>query len=250
MLPILFPILSLGMLLPARPPHTQHGSPSLRMQLSERRAEVGVTLSKPLGMVLEEQESGSGVVVESLVEGGAAATSGAVRPGDWLVRVDGTDASKLGFDDVVELLSEAPDPLELTLSRLLPAKGDDSAPIDIAANLAKGIKPADAVQIDKVVREARRVLRERTASEQSLQAELGEFLRIETIVGAGVQRDGTVKVRFFGIFSTDGVFSSYSCNVSATGRVGADGAVTISALECAKDEGWGRTIGVIRAERR
>ena len=54
-------------------------------------------------------------------------------------------------------------------------------------------------------------------------------------------------MRFFGIFSTDGAaFSSYSCNVAATGRVGDDGAVTLSALECAKDEGWGRTVGVIR----
>lgn len=54
-------------------------------------------------------------------------------------------------------------------------------------------------------------------------------------------------MRFFGIFSTDGAsFSSYSCNISAAGRVADDGAVSIVTLECAKDEGWGRTIGVVR----
>ena len=66
-----------------------------------------------------------------------------------------------------------------------------------------------------------------------------------------MQRDGaTVKVRFFGIFSTDGGLTSYSCNVSATGRRGAGvgGEVAITARSCAKVEGWGRTIGVISPE--
>ena len=44
------------------------------------------------------------------------------------------------------------------------------------------------------------VLRERLATETGPRSELGEFLRIETIVGAGVQRDGSVKVRFFRFF--------------------------------------------------
>ena len=115
---------------------------------------------------------------------------------------------------------------------------------NLAKQLAKG-PPGDAVKIDKVVREARAVLRERLASESGLRSELGEFLRVETIVGAGVQRDGSVKVRFFGIFSRDDGKSSYSCNISATGVIG-DGGIEFTALSCAKDEGWGRTIGVIR----
>lgn len=211
-----------------------------------------MTLSKPLGLVLEEFGGGgtAGVVVVSLVEGGAAEESGEVRPGDRLCVVDGADVSKLDFDAVMAALVAAPETLTLRLSRKLPARGDDNAPLDIVANLANQLAkgaPEDAVKIDKVVRRARVVLRERLATETGLRSELGEFLRIETIVGAGVQRDGSVKVRFFGIFSTDGAsFSSYSCNISAAGRVADDGAVSIVTLECAKDEGWGRTIGVVR----
>ena len=74
------------------------------------------------------------------------------------------------------------------------------------------------------------------------------MLRVEIVVGAGVQRDGSVKVRFFGIFSTSGGdFDTYSCNVSATGRRREDGGgIEITALSCAKDEGWGRTIDLMR----
>ena len=244
-------------------------------RMQQRWGPVDLTLSKPLGLVLEEFGGGgtAGVVVVSLVEGGAAEESGDVRPGDRLSRVDGADVSKLDFDAVMEALVAAPEMLTLRLSRKLPARGDDNAPLDVVANLANQLAkgpPSDAVKIDKVVRQARVVLRERLASESGLRTELGEFLRIETIVGAGVQKDGSVKVRllgifiltptptptlnltltkvrFFGIFSTDGAsFSSYSCNISATGRVDDDGAVSIVTLECAKDEGWGRTIGVVR----
>ena len=236
-------------LLGATPRPALRSWPPPRMQLSQRWAPVDLTLSKPLGLVLEEAGGGgsAGVVVVSLVEGGAAQESGEVRPGDRLSRVDGADVSTLDFDAVMDALVAAPETLTLRLSRELPARGDDSAPLDIVANLAKRLSPSDAVQVDKVVRQARAVLRDRLESEPGLRSELGEFLRIETIVGAGVQRDGSVKVRFFGIFSTDGAsFSSYSCNVAATGRIADDGAVTIVGLECAKDEGWGRTVGVVR----
>ena len=62
-----------------------------------------------------------------------------------------------------------------------------------------------------------------------------------------MQRDGSVKVRFFGIFSTSGSSGdSYSCNVSATGEIDeATGEVAITRLSCAKDEGWGQTVDLI-----
>ena len=67
---------------------------------------------------------------------------------------------------------------------------------------------------------------------------------VTVVVSGTAFRDlGDVKVRFFGIFSTTGR-STYSCNVSATGRV-SDGQVTITKLSCAKDEGWGRTFDII-----
>ena len=217
------------------------------MQLSERRERVRVSLTKPLGIVLEELETGeAGVVVADLVDGGAAAESGGVRVGDVLLRVDDDDATRLDFDAAMELLVAAPESLELTLSRALPLRGDDDAPIDIVMNLAKALKPDDAVKVDRVVRAARAELRAQLAADPALKAELGELLRLEQIVGAGVQSDGvTVKVRFFGIFSRDDGKSSYSCNISATGVIG-DGEIAFTALSCAKDEGWGRTIGVIR----
>ena len=232
---------------PPPPPPPPSRAPPPRMQLSERRERVRVSLTKPLGIVLEELEEGeAGVVVADLVDGGAAAESGGVRVGDVLLRVDGDDATRLDFDAAMELLVAAPESLELTLSRALPLRGDDDAPIDIVMNLAKALKPDDAVKVDRVVRAARAELRAQLAADPALQAELGELLRLEQIVGAGVQNDGvTVKVRFFGIFSRDDGKSSYSCNISATGVIG-DGGIEFTALSCAKDEGWGRTIGVIR----
>ena len=107
-------------------------------RMQQRWGPVDLTLSKPLGLVLEEFGGGgtAGVVVVSLVEGGAAEESGDVLPGDRLSRVDGADVSKLDFDAVMEALVAAPETLTLRLSRKLPARGDDNAPLDIVANLA------------------------------------------------------------------------------------------------------------------
>ena len=94
---------------------------------------------------------------------------------------------------------------------------------------------------DKVVTAA---FEELKINEQAL-TELGEPIKIEQCVGAGVQPNGDVKVRVFIIFTKSGGASSYSCNVSATGKPIEGGGVEIIKLSCAKDEGWGRTIDVI-----
>jgi hypothetical protein len=44
-----------------------------------------VRLNKPLGIVFEEIETGRGLYVQDLVEGGNAETEGTIRPGDVLV---------------------------------------------------------------------------------------------------------------------------------------------------------------------
>ena len=67
-----------------------------------------LSLTKPLGMVLEERENGCGAVIESLVSGGAAAESRAVAPGDVLVKVGETDVQTRAFDEVMEMLVAAP----------------------------------------------------------------------------------------------------------------------------------------------
>ena len=46
-----------------------------------------VALPKPLGIAFEEKEPGAGVVVDYLVEGGNAASSGKIQPGDVLILV-------------------------------------------------------------------------------------------------------------------------------------------------------------------
>ena len=76
------------------------------MQLSERRERVRVSLTKPLGIVLEELEEGeAGVVVADLVDGGAAARSdGLVRPGDLVLGVGPIDVQQASLDHVLGLL--------------------------------------------------------------------------------------------------------------------------------------------------
>ena len=104
---------------------------------------------------------------------------------------------------------------------------------------------------DLVVRAAVREVRRCVDQSEELQETLGELVRVEILLGAGTRDDGRCLVRFFGIFATGGAgTSTYSCNVSATGRRRddgeGDGGIEITALSCAKDEGWGRTIDLKR----
>jgi len=88
---------------------------------------VSVRLQKPLGLVLEElQSGGAGVEVGELVEGGAAYDSGEVKEGDVLLRVGRNDVSKLDFDQVMETLQQADDVVELTFARTAYADADNS----------------------------------------------------------------------------------------------------------------------------
>lgn len=93
-------------------------------------------------------------------------------------------------------------------------------------------------------------------SNAKAKAELGVYRGTDNIIGFGERPDGTVLIRFFGIFSkknpnalipgtqTRGKGTSYSCNISCTAEI--DGSkVTVTKLSCAKDEGWGRTVDLI-----
>jgi len=198
--------------------------------------EFTVSLTKPLGIILEERNAGKpGVCVASLVDGGAADNSGAIVKGDALVAVDGRDLTQADFDTAMDVLITAPGdrPLDIVLS-------DGLGRMDIAKNLAKSLSSAEAVFADATVRAAVRQVRK-------IGTQLGDLLNVEIVIGAGVQDDTSIcKVTFFALFSTDTV-STYSCSVSATGRQGhPDGAVEITQLSCAKDEGWGQTYDLIR----
>mmetsp|Transcript_27626 Transcript_27626/g.63318 ORF Transcript_27626/g.63318 Transcript_27626/m.63318 type:complete len:149 (-) Transcript_27626:413-859(-) len=143
--------------------------------------------------------------------------------------VDDTDVSNYDFDSIMNTLVEAPTKLLLTLS-------DGLGKMDIAKNLEKRLSQEEALLADSVVRAAVKEIR--------MDQRLGDLLHVEIIIGAGFRNDGKCLIRFFGIFSTDGV-TTYSCNVSATGIRQLDGSIKIISLACAKDEGLGQTIDLI-----
>ncbi|KAL7541059.1 hypothetical protein ACHAXR_010662 [Thalassiosira sp. AJA248-18] len=149
-------------------------------------------------MILQERDENSsgGVQVKELVEGGAAATNSQIVPGDVLLQVNERDVSTLDFDSVMDLLISLDDssPARLIL-------GDGLGQLDMPKNVVKMLKTTEeAFFVDAVVRQAVREIRKRN--------KLGDLLRVEVIIGAGVQEEGT-KVRFFAIFSTDGGGTSY-----------------------------------------
>lgn len=215
--------------------------------------EYSIDLQSPLGMILEEQVEGkaSGVkVLEVLKEdesAGSAWKSGRVAPCEVLLEIDGTDVSKSSFDDVMEILTT---PSQQPFRRIV--LGDGLGQFDMPKNVVQQLETTeDAFFVDAVVREAVREIRR--------DGRLGDLLNVEVIVGAGVTTEGSTTrgmVRFFAIFSTDGV-TTYSCNVSATGIRSASGTnedndpnrdISIISLSCAKDEGLGRTYDLIQED--
>ena len=203
-----------------------------RFRLSLSLGDYTVELQKPLGIILQERDNSSGgVQVKELVDGGAAAThSSDIVPCDVLLQVNDMDVSTLDFDSVMDVLISLDETslVELTL-------GDGLGQLDMPKNVVKQLKTTeDAFFIDAVVRKAVREIRKRNNI-------LGDLINVEVIIGAGVQDEGKQgQARFFALFSTDGV-SSYSCNVSATGRCRDDGSIDIVNLSAAKDEGLGQT---------
>ena len=237
-----------------------HHHPSNHLNMASL-GDYTVELEKPLGIILEEcgDDSGrsGGVRVKELTDSGSAATCTSVDivPGDVLLQVNDINVEKSEFDDVMDLLIGSSSPISLTF-------GDGLGIMDMPKNVVKQIKETqDLFLVDAVVRKAVREIRKNGI--------LGDLLKVEIIIGAGVtpqQEEGDsndkkkntkkkrVMVRFFAIFSTDGV-STYSCNVSATGivteEVVEDGTssnnrnIEIVSLSCAKDEGLGRAFDLI-----
>jgi len=68
----------------------------------DKKNYVGVCLSKPMGIVFEENDSEyGGIFVQSLTEDGMAAKDGNIQPGDQLVTVGTKNVSGLDFDDAL-----------------------------------------------------------------------------------------------------------------------------------------------------
>lgn len=217
-----------------------------------------IELEKPLGLILEEREvtdnRGSGVRVKEIRSAGSAGSS-TIVPGDVLVQIDDTNVENADFETVMDLLTQ-----ESAINSVRLTVGDGLGTFDMPKNVVKLLKSeADAYLVDAVVREAVRETRRN--------GRMGDLIKVEVIVGAGVQQQADasskgndddngkrVMVRFFAIFSTDTV-STYSCNVAATGIVyptsdddndnTATPRIKIVVLSCAKDEGLGQTFDLI-----
>ena len=69
---------------------------------------LGVALTKPMGIVFEENDSEyGGIFVQSVTEDGAAAKNGVVQSGDQLIIVGTKDVSGLDFDDALAAIIES-----------------------------------------------------------------------------------------------------------------------------------------------
>ena len=217
-----------------------------------------VELVPPLGIILQERNSGGGVAIHEITNEGAVGRYNAesrtknerlpVVIGDVLLQVNDQDVSTMDFDSVMECIVEASSSpsIQLTL-------GDGLGQLNMPKNVVSQLQStSDAFLVDAVVRQAAREIRQ-------INGPLGTLVQVEVVVGAGVREDERVMVRFFGIFSTDGGVTTYSCNVAATGRQVAGSSkdedqpmnrkrIEITSLSCAKDEGLGRTFDLIVEE--
>ncbi|CAJ1961891.1 unnamed protein product [Cylindrotheca closterium] len=80
---------------------------------------VSVELTKPMGIIFEENDAEfGGIFVQSLKEGGAAEESGKLKSGDQLVIVGTKNVSGLDFDDALGAIIDAPEEkVKITLFR-------------------------------------------------------------------------------------------------------------------------------------
>jgi len=111
-----------------------------------------VTLTKPLGAVLEDAAP-AGVKVEDLQEGGSAAETGLLKKGDMLRSVMGTDVSEASFDEVMALLIDAPAEVELGVRRVVISRKPREAPTPLTltvdgtpVEVVKGVVMRSAIQ--------------------------------------------------------------------------------------------------------
>lgn len=117
---------------------------------------LSLTLEKPLGLILEEADDGTGgVTVTEVNEGGSAFQSpyAEALAQTKLMTVEAQDVSSLAFDDVMALIISAPSPLTIEFATGAGAAADadaetgaDAADVAAAPAYAVGTTVAIAVE--------------------------------------------------------------------------------------------------------
>ena len=105
---------------------------------------VDVSLEKPLGLVLEEnvRDAPEGLYVAEIDSDGSASASD-IKVEDRLDAVNGVDTTSMGFDDVMDLIVDAPSPVRLQFSgptcqlTVVGPKGETTFDVKKGANLRK-----------------------------------------------------------------------------------------------------------------
>lgn len=121
---------------------------------------LSLTLEKPLGLILEENETdllgGGGVIVMAVNEGGSAFPYATQLLQSKIISVMGEDVSKASFDGVMDLIIGAPSPLGIefavssAVDELMGAKDEEltyevGTPVTITVKQPPETKKADII---------------------------------------------------------------------------------------------------------
>ena len=106
---------------------------------------VDVSLEKPLGLVLEEnvRDAPEGLYVAEIGSDGSASACAEIEVDDRLDAVNGVDTTSMGFDDVMDLIVDAPSPVQLKFSgptcqlTVVGRRGEAAVEVKKGANLRK-----------------------------------------------------------------------------------------------------------------
>jgi len=111
-----------------------------RTSLSER---MEVTVEKPLGIVLEENEENmaQGVFCADCGEDSSGFAAG-IRSGDVIMEVDGTETSDFTFEQVMGLLQSAESPVAMTLERKPPGEEEEKKAVRAPAKISPKRMPS------------------------------------------------------------------------------------------------------------
>lgn len=110
---------------------------------------LSLQLEKPLGLILEEDDqSGSGVIVTQVNEGGSAYSSPDASKliGSKIQSVTGQDVSSLSFDDVMDVIVGADSPLDVVFALKSTETGTETAAAPVEEE-----EPAYAIGTDVLI---------------------------------------------------------------------------------------------------